>query len=410
MLPRAVLLRMHQDMERPVTTCTSVFGLLLVHRADRRLQCPLCLGAIERLVWNIRSDQDYQVFHLLPLPSERTTDDEGVVSRRRSNGVTSLPRHALYGRSRRHQRSRHGHDPELEREQEAERALARRIYIYRNALYVKHVASNRFTGYKPVSPQSFATNEALRARFLQFVRRELQAFPNVDVAFLSTYISTISTQLDLRSPSAVRLVSEFLGETRAEHFLHEATAFARSPFKSLTGYDRFAQYGRPNDADEDLPSRAVERRKRSADEDLPPRAAQRHKRSAPSTHERDSQRSRREPGHPPRSPSRVPHSPRREPLDEQQHHSGGAESGTAKDNERSVEKVQLSIFGASTNKPQVAATPARSQLAERLAREKAQVLARQQSTIELARQQSSKLEESDREAALRQALLARRGD
>lgn len=74
---------------------------------------------------------------------------------------------------------------------------------------------------------------------------QLQVFPAVDVAFLTTYLVSIASQLDLRSPSAIRLISDFLSEQDAQHLVHEISTFARSPFTSLEGYDRFVQYGRP---------------------------------------------------------------------------------------------------------------------------------------------------------------------
>lgn len=183
----------------------------------------------------------------------------------------TLPRHALYGRSRYSSSARvDQRDDSTWREREEERALERRRYIYREGLYAKHVASNRYTGFKPFSPQTFANNVDLKAKVIKFIRREvrfwarglpacpnahrpraspsrpqLQVFPAVDVAFLTTYLVSIASQLDLRSPSAIRLISDFLSEQDAQHLVHEISTFARSPFSSLEGYDRFVQYGRP---------------------------------------------------------------------------------------------------------------------------------------------------------------------
>ncbi|KAK4705590.1 hypothetical protein P7C70_g607, partial [Phenoliferia sp. Uapishka_3] len=133
-----------------------------------------------------------------------------------------------------------------------ERAIERRRYIYREKLFAKHVASNRYTGFKPVSPANVATNSNLKARVIKFIRRELQVFPHVDVSFLTTYLISIASQLDLRSASAIRLIADFLSEEDAEHLVHEIVTFARSPFNSLEAYDRVIQYGRPARPEEPL--------------------------------------------------------------------------------------------------------------------------------------------------------------
>ncbi|TNY20857.1 hypothetical protein DMC30DRAFT_351654 [Rhodotorula diobovata] len=219
---------------------------------DQSRKCPLCLGPIEHLIHNIRSPKDYQVHYLLPLHTLASTSSAALDplpprGNRPPRVNEALPRHALYGRSRLALTARFGGEDEATwRERQAERELERRRYIYREGLYAKHVASNRYTGFKPFSPQTFASNSELKAKVIKFIRRELQVFPAVDVAFLTTYLVSIASQLDLRSSAAIRLISDFLSEQDAQHLVHEITTFARSPFKALDGYDRFVQYGRPH--------------------------------------------------------------------------------------------------------------------------------------------------------------------
>ncbi|GAA5823083.1 hypothetical protein JCM3770_007090 [Rhodotorula araucariae] len=221
---------------------------------DQSRKCPLCLGPIEHLIHNVRSPKDYQVHYLLPLhaiASTSTAASDLLPPRgNRPRIHQALPRHALYGHSHHNRYSsaarRNNEDETTWRERQEERALERRRYIYREGLYAKHVASNRYTGFKPFSPQTFATNADLKAKVIKFIRRELQVFPAVDVAFLTTYLVSIASQLDLRSSAAIRLIADFLSEQDAQHLVHEITTFARSPFKSLDGYDRFVQYGRPH--------------------------------------------------------------------------------------------------------------------------------------------------------------------
>ncbi|GAA5858246.1 hypothetical protein JCM1840_001111 [Sporobolomyces johnsonii] len=218
---------------------------------DQSRKCPLCLGPIEHLIHSIRSPKDYSTHYLHPLHvvtgSSSASDLLPPRGSRRPIVNSTLPRHALYGRSRFSSSARlNGEvDDSTWREKDEERALERRRYVYREGLYAKHVASNRYTGFKPFTPQTFANNPELKAKVIKFVRRELQVFPAVDISFLTTYLISIASQLDLRSAAAIRLISDFLSEQDAQHLVHEITTFARSPFTSLEGYDRFIQYGRP---------------------------------------------------------------------------------------------------------------------------------------------------------------------
>lgn len=116
-------------------------------------------------------------------------------------------------------------------------ALEKRRYVYKYGLYVKHVASNRYTrvghchisrtGYVDTDPhfqfrdysaQQVSTTPELKQRLAKWFRRELRVFDGVDLAFLVDYCTNIASQLELRSDSATRLLAEFLGEEQAEHF------------------------------------------------------------------------------------------------------------------------------------------------------------------------------------------------
>lgn len=68
-----------------------------------------------------------------------------------------------------------GEDETTWREREEERALERRKYVYREGLFAKHIASNRYTGFKPFTPQAFASNPELKSRVIKFIRREVSS-------------------------------------------------------------------------------------------------------------------------------------------------------------------------------------------------------------------------------------------
>lgn len=131
-------------------------------------RCPLCTRQIQLLVHSIRSERDFQRvhirltvascaflltrFHILlqyylpPLPDK---DDSASISRNAS-GLREGARRQLYDRPT-HPRFKYADWRERNRatelsEAEAELlALQKRKYVYRHNLFVKHVASNRFT-------------------------------------------------------------------------------------------------------------------------------------------------------------------------------------------------------------------------------------------------------------------------
>jgi len=75
--------------------------------------------------------------------------------------------------------------------------------------------------------------------------------------FLTTFTLSIMKSLDIRSESAVKLLSEFLDmdkayveaepQPNAEHFAHEMYSYLRSPFRDLYVYDKMVQYDEPED-------------------------------------------------------------------------------------------------------------------------------------------------------------------
>lgn len=85
----------------------------------------------------------------------------------------------------------------------------------------------------------------LQRRATVFIRRELWAWPNIDIEFLTTYSVSIMKAIDIRSDGAIRLLSDFLGPDGAEHLTHEVCAYLRSPYKDLAAYDAVVQYDDP---------------------------------------------------------------------------------------------------------------------------------------------------------------------
>ncbi|KAK0552123.1 hypothetical protein OC861_000417 [Tilletia horrida] len=237
--------------------------------------CPLCKTPIGPfVVHHLRGKHDASRYYLRP-PSTATD----IVTKREFR-----IRHRI--RSTSSHRSSTQPDPE----QSLERTLAFRSQIYKHLVFSKHVASNRFTKWRPLPPPSSFRNEIsrssqpnlvgvsnwspakLQSRALAFLRRELLLFPHLhmldnnqlgrnslyrerqqsaatpSVSFVITYILSLLQTLDLRSDTMARLLAEFLCTgsdwAAAELFAHELTNWLRSPYRRLEDWDRseFLQY------------------------------------------------------------------------------------------------------------------------------------------------------------------------
>ncbi|KAH7925994.1 hypothetical protein BV22DRAFT_1010068 [Leucogyrophana mollusca] len=226
-----------------IPTCSHDFCFeCILMWSEQSRKCPLCSQLIgEYLIHHIRSKYDYQK-HYLPPP--RTSSPQLLpTGENRTRPLRNVRRERQWGRRARQ---------EQDQADQLDRAIARRRWLYEHDLYAKHVASNSFTRYRPYpAPSQFSASPDLISRMTAFLRRELQVWPNLDVEFLTTFTISIMKSIDIRSESAVKLLSEFLDmdapyveghrHVNAEHFAHEIYSYLRSPYRDLNTYDSLAQ-------------------------------------------------------------------------------------------------------------------------------------------------------------------------
>ncbi|CAE6431358.1 unnamed protein product [Rhizoctonia solani] len=212
---------------------------------EQSRRCPLCNTPIgSHLIHRIRSEYDYQKFFLEPLR-------------------TSPPPVNIVAEARAGYRARTRRPSEIEQDN-LERAIEKRRWVYRHGLFAKHVASNAHTRFRPnPTPAQITNSPELQSRCQMFVRRELRVWPNLDVEFLTSFILSLAKSIDIRTESAIKLISEFLdinrrpspsGGTVAEHFTHEFYSYLRSPFRDLPAYDAVVQYDTPDDIEAPPPT------------------------------------------------------------------------------------------------------------------------------------------------------------
>ncbi|KAJ6632197.1 hypothetical protein B0H10DRAFT_2427009 [Mycena sp. CBHHK59/15] len=223
------------------------FDCLITWTSQSR-RCPLCSQGIgDFLIHKVRSRYDYQKHYLNPLRTSPLPLQP--MAPRQIRNTRRRPRDREWGRREKAER---------DEADKLDRSIAKRRWVYEHDLYAKHVASNSYTRYRPYpSPAQFAASPDLISRTTTFLRRELQVWVNLDVEFLTTFVISIMKAIDIRSESAVKLLSEFLDldapyveggrHVNAEHFAHEVYSYVRSPYKDLFVYDSVAQYEVPAD-------------------------------------------------------------------------------------------------------------------------------------------------------------------
>ncbi|KAG9015913.1 hypothetical protein FRB90_004191 [Tulasnella sp. 427] len=190
------------------------------------------------MIHDIRSQYDFSRYHLPPL----RTSPPPVLSLSQASARRRRPAPQIrWGRSG---------GRNTQEQDDFDRAVERRKWVYRHRLYAKHIASNQYTRFKPYpTPQQFAASQDLISRTTAFIRRELQVWTNLDVEFLTSFILALMKSIDIRAESAVKLLSEFLDidatesgrRPNAEHFAHELYTYLRSPYRDLAVYDSVIQ-------------------------------------------------------------------------------------------------------------------------------------------------------------------------
>ncbi|PGH01418.1 hypothetical protein GX51_05225 [Blastomyces parvus] len=246
--------------------------LCLLSWLQQRPACPLCQATVTSVKYETEtSSTSGPKIYRLPPPSHTpatTTSSEGAA------GTHPHPR-----RFPRPPRRRPRRDPPST--PAPDNPIIRRRRIYRHQLYSRRVGTNRLSQYRELTPQHFNQDPHLVSRARKWIRRELQVFaflnPTSDAEsssssspstttpagsdrhraannaeFLLEYIIAILRTVDVKGSSgqAEELLREFIGRDNARLFLHELQAWLRSPYNSLTDWDRAVQYDDSGDGNE----------------------------------------------------------------------------------------------------------------------------------------------------------------
>ncbi|KAJ4365786.1 hypothetical protein N0V83_008407 [Neocucurbitaria cava] len=218
----------------------------LISWLQGRSACPLCKTEVTAVQYDWQSPTGFKSF-----PIQRSHPPKHT-----SSSVPTRPSlFASYGLPRRPRGARRPYSPPVE-----DLALRRRREVYRRNLYSFHVGSNRFSGYRDITPQMVASSSDLQSKARTWIRRELRVFSFLNTGstgstatdltttsnaeFLLSYIVSILKMVDVKASNghAENLLTEFLGREYSRLFLHELSAWLRSPFTKVDEWDRNVQY------------------------------------------------------------------------------------------------------------------------------------------------------------------------
>ncbi|KAL6709563.1 hypothetical protein ACN47E_001498 [Coniothyrium glycines] len=219
----------------------------LVSWIQERATCPLCKAEVTAVQYDFRSPYDFSSYAVPP------THPRNDVDPRSSTQRPSL--FAPFGLPNRPRAPRRPYSPPVD-----DVALRRRRDVYRNRRYSLHVGSNRFSGYRDISPQMMADSLEMQSRARTWIRRELRVFTflyvdagppdctglsaSSNAEFLLSYIVSILKMVEIKSSNghAENLLSEYLGRDNARQFLHELHSWLRSPYTKVEEWDEEVQY------------------------------------------------------------------------------------------------------------------------------------------------------------------------
>ncbi|XP_053982284.1 E3 ubiquitin-protein ligase Topors-like [Hylaeus anthracinus] len=221
-----------------------------------KTECPLCKQTFKSIIHNVRSEEDYDQYHV---PRELATLD---INFELGHGV-DVTGHRFHYRTTVIGHHRRPHDIVLNPEQVARReqlpsiapqvSMEERIHrrmnpadyrrtIYRHGIWASALP-DVFGRFRECSPDYYRREPRELTRLIPWLNRELQVLrtnnaPNI--AYILRIILDALSQYDIRSPEFRDIVRPYFG-TFTDHFVHELGIYARTNF-DLIGYDQSVVY------------------------------------------------------------------------------------------------------------------------------------------------------------------------
>ncbi|KAE8746903.1 hypothetical protein FOCC_FOCC006323 [Frankliniella occidentalis] len=237
--------------------CHQFCFVCLLEWSKVKAECPLCKVAFDSIIHNVRSQDDYDQYHVVRQPPQRAPADSSVVlyARTQHQYRAFSEWMALRGLNARNFRMTESFNgvflpdaiPSGPPARAAPRGNPNGTSAFRRSIYdrdlwarIQHDVSGR---YRECSPEFYAQNPAQIHRLMPFLNRELNVL--LDNGSRTMYVMDKILELlpliPISSNDFRTRVAQLIGNQHALHFCHELRAFAISVY-DLVGYDRHVQY------------------------------------------------------------------------------------------------------------------------------------------------------------------------
>ncbi|XP_014472619.1 PREDICTED: E3 ubiquitin-protein ligase Topors-like isoform X2 [Dinoponera quadriceps] len=225
-----------------------------------KTECPLCKQTFKSIIHNVRSEEDYDQYHVppelaqIPQPHGMATLDDLDVGR--WDDVPRLIYRAMTGHHRHHhgtllnpeQVARREQLPSLapqvtreELRRRRENPLEYRRTVYRHGMWAVPLP-DIFGRFRECSAEYYRRHPRELERLVPWLTRELQVLLDFStlVTCVLNIIKNVLTQCDIRS-SEFHSVMRPHFNIHTDHFIHELLNFAQSNF-DVIGYDQTVAY------------------------------------------------------------------------------------------------------------------------------------------------------------------------
>ena len=226
-----------------------------------KAECPLCKQTFKSIIHNIRSNEDYDQYHIPRSENRDPFADLFAPGERRFRYRTTVTDHRYYGNhaldsiqrrmqqlledSRLERPSRRHYPASNHRawrtlRQAASSSFRRGIYL--NGLKAKEPANTR-RRFRETAPEFFRDNAACTHRLVPWLNRELNAVlqgREDHVAYVLDLIMGLIKRYNIDSEEFYQHVYPFIGR-HTRHFMHEFLMFAQSPYH-MAAYDQHVIY------------------------------------------------------------------------------------------------------------------------------------------------------------------------
>ncbi|KAK3913511.1 E3 ubiquitin-protein ligase Topors [Frankliniella fusca] len=241
--------------------CHQFCFVCLLEWSKVKAECPLCKVAFDSIIHNVRSQDDYDQYHVVRQPPQRAPADSSVVlyARTQHQYRAFSEWMALRGINARNQSFNfhtvdgvnafflHDAIPHGPPTRAAPRGNPNGTSAFRRSIYERDLWARiqpDITGrYRECSPDFYAQNPAQVHRLMPFINRELNVLLDNGsrTMYVMDKILELLPQFHIQSSEFRSRVARLIGNRHAPHFCHELRAFAVSVY-DLIGYDRNVQY------------------------------------------------------------------------------------------------------------------------------------------------------------------------